>query len=84
MTRIVFADENVKKAFDKLKNSETEAHLYGNLMMAFAEIEKNPSASIHIPQRLIPKEYVKKYQIDNLWKICQVAGGFFTPSREKR
>jgi len=68
MTRIVFADEKVKEAFDKIKNSPDEKRLYGHLMRAFKDIEENPSAFIRIRYKLIPKEYIKKYQIDNLWK----------------
>jgi hypothetical protein len=68
MTKIVFADENLKKAFDKLKDSSAEKRLFDNLMLAFDEIERSPSAFIRIRQSLIPKHYVDKYGIDNLWK----------------
>ena len=67
MTKIVFADEKVKEAFDKLKNS-AEKRLYDNLIRAFDDIEKNPTAFIHIKQKMIPKEYINKYGIDNIWK----------------
>jgi len=68
MTKIVFADERTKEAFYKLKSSKTERRLYDSLMRAFEDIEKAPTAFIHIRQKLIPKEYVTKYGIDNLWK----------------
>jgi len=68
MTKIVFADEKIKKAFENLKASKTESKLYENLKKAFDEIEKNPSGFIHIKRHLIPKEYMKKYGINNLWK----------------
>jgi len=68
MTKIVFADEKVKSAFDKLKNSSAEKRLYDNLLRAFDDIEKTPTAFIHIKQRLIPIDYARKYGIDNLWK----------------
>src|SRR3989338_9429102 len=29
----------------------------------------NPQAGIHIPKKLIPKIYIDKYDVDNLWKI---------------
>jgi len=29
----------------------------------------NPQAGIHIPKNLIPKIYIDKYDVDNLWKI---------------
>ena len=68
MTKIVFADEKVKEAFDKLKNSPDEKRLYDNITRAFKDIEESPSGFIHIRHNLIPKEYIKKYKIDNLWK----------------
>ena len=68
MTKIVFADEKVKEAFDRLKESAGEKRLYDNLLRAFKDIAESPSAFIHIQQKLIPKEYREKYGIDNLWK----------------
>ena len=68
MTKIVFADEKVKDAFDRLKNSPDEKRLYDNLMRAFKDIEDSPSGFIQIKQKLIPKIYVQKHGIDNLWK----------------
>lgn len=66
---IVFADEKLKQAFDKLKESKTEdRQLYELLKRAFEDIEDNPSGFIHVPNNLIPKEYRQKYGIDNLWK----------------
>jgi hypothetical protein len=32
-------------------------------------LRKNPQAGIHIPKKLIPKNYVRKYDINNLWKM---------------
>ncbi len=29
----------------------------------------NPQAGIHISKKLIPKVYIDKYDVDNLWKI---------------
>jgi len=68
MAKIVFADERVKEAFDKLKDSPSEKRLYEMLVRAFNDIEKFPNSFIHIKQKLIPKEYITKYGIDNLWK----------------
>ena len=66
---IVFADEKLKQSFDKLKDSKTEdKQLYELLKRAFEDIEKNPSAFIHVPRNLIPKDYKQRYSIDNLWK----------------
>ena len=68
--RIVFADEKIKKAFEKLKGSKTEdSRLHDFLIRAFEDIEKDAFCGIQIPKKLIPKEYFKKYgRLDNLWK----------------
>lgn len=68
-SEVHFVDENLKKAFEKLKTSTSEdLQLYEWLARAFEDIEKNAFCGIQIPKRLIPKEYVKKYGIKNLWK----------------
>ncbi len=68
-SRVVFADEKVKQAFEKLLEGKTEDRkLYGFIVRAFEDLEKNAFCGIRIPKKLIPKEYKKKYGIDNLWK----------------
>ncbi len=69
-SKVVFADERVKKAFEKLKNSKTEdKKLREWLERAFGDLEENPFCGIQIPKRLIPKEYHKRFgKLDNLWK----------------
>jgi len=69
-SRIVFGDEKVKKAFDKLKISKTEdKKLYRWLVRAFEDLEQNAFCGVQIPKRLIPKEYLQRFgKLDNLWK----------------
>lgn len=61
-----FADEKCRAAFNKLKKSEAE--FFSHLNTAIDELEKNAFCGIQIPKRLIPKSYLQKYGIDNLWK----------------
>lgn len=68
-SELYFADENVKKEFKALKNSTTEDEmLYRWLLRAFQDIQKNVFCGIQTPKKLIPKGYVQKYGIKNLWK----------------
>ena len=68
-SKIKFADEKVKKAFEELEHSTTEdQQLYKFLVQAFKNLEENAFSGIQEPKRLIPKQYLKKYDIDNLWK----------------
>lgn len=67
--RIVFADNKVKESFESLKDSRAEnKKLHSWLNRAFADISKNAFCGIQVPKKLIPKKYLKKYGIDNLWK----------------
>ena len=38
------------------------------ILRAFEDIENNAFCGIQIPKKLIPKEYIKKYNVRNLWK----------------
>ena len=67
--KVVFADKKLKNAFNKLKDSKTDdKNLYKWLNRAFDDIAENAFCGIKIPKRLIPKKYIDKYGIDNLWK----------------
>lgn len=73
---IRFADEKSKAAFEEIKQSSSPNHfLYEHILRAFEEIEKDAFSGIHIPKRLIPKEYVTKYNTLNLWK-CNLPKGW--------
>lgn len=64
-----FIDENLKKAYYELEHGdEQERELFKLIDQAITNIEENAFCGIQIPKRLIPKEYVQKYSITNLWK----------------
>ena len=68
-SEIKFADEKIQKNFKELKNSKTEdKKLYKWICRAFEDLEENGFSGIRIQKRLIPKVYIEKYGIDNLWK----------------
>jgi len=68
-SKIQFVDEKTKKAFLELENTKgDERQLYEFLGRAFKDIEENCFCGIQIPKKQIPKEYVKKYGVKNLWK----------------
>lgn len=65
-SKVVFADEKLKNAFDKLKDSKTEDKILKKwLERAFSDLEENAFCGIQIPKKLFPKEYKN---LDNLWK----------------
>ena len=69
-SRIVFGDDKLKAAFEKLRHTKTEDRkLYEWLIRALRDIEENTFCGIQIPKRLIPKEYQRRFgNLDNLWK----------------
>ncbi|KYK27149.1 hypothetical protein AYK26_00450 [Euryarchaeota archaeon SM23-78] len=64
-----FADDKVKKEFYKLENgNDSDKELFKFINQAMDNLEDNTFCGIQIPKKLIPKEYIKKYKIKNLWK----------------
>ena len=59
----------------ELKNSKTEDEkLYKWILRAFADLKENAFCGVRIRKKLIPKVYVEKYGIDNLWKYDLPSG----------
>lgn len=63
---LIYADEKIKKDLEKLKEKDND--FYRHIENAFENIKDDPACGIKIPQRLIPKDWIKKYQINNLYK----------------
>jgi len=61
---VQFADEKIQKSFEELD----EKPLKDQLEKALSDIEENPFCGIQIPKRLIPQEYISKYNSKNIWK----------------
>jgi len=59
----------IKESFYKLeKGNVLDKELFKFINQALNNIEQNAFCGIQIPKRLIPKEYIKKYGLTNLWK----------------
>lgn len=68
-SKIKYAEERVKSSFEELKNSKTEdKKLYDWINRAMDDLENDAFCGIQIKKKLIPKIYIEKYGIDNLWK----------------
>ncbi len=66
---VAFADENLKEAYFKLQEGKFEdKQMFDFINKAIDDLKQNPMSGIRIPNTLIPKEYVQKYGINNLWK----------------
>lgn len=68
-TSVGFADEKIKAAFLALKRGKgAEPHLFEFLGRAFDDLKQDPFCGIKLSKKLWPKDYIRKYEIDNLWK----------------
>ncbi len=61
---VQFADEKVKETFDKLDNPDLKKFIE----RALCDIQADPFCGIQIPKKLIPQEYINKFNIHNVWK----------------
>lgn len=64
-TKIIFADEKIKRAWESV--SKTDKDLAKQLFKAKEDIKENAFYGRAVLKKLIPKTYIKKYGIDNLW-----------------
>jgi len=65
-SKLKFANKSIKTAFEKLKKEDPK--FYKFILRAFLDIEENAFCGIQIPKRLIPKEYLRRYGVKNVWK----------------
>ena len=63
---VAFADKNIKKAFETLKKKDPKLHKF--ISRAIEDLKENPFCGTPISKKLIPKTYVKKYAVSNIWK----------------
>lgn len=64
-SKVVFISDDLEKSFYSLKENDP---IRKAIVRAIKDLQKNAFSGIHIPKRLIPKEYIKRYEINNLWK----------------
>jgi hypothetical protein len=68
-SHIRFADEKLKESFYKLENGDNSGkELFSSINKAMDFLEDNSFCGVQVPKRLIPREYVTKYKVKNLWK----------------
>ena len=62
--KVVFGDHRTEKTFNSLREDDT---LKKSILKAIDNIKENVFCGENIPKKQIPKEYVQKYGVDNLW-----------------
>ena len=64
-SKVVFIEDKLETTFYSLKNDEP---IKKSLIRAIKDLKANAFSGIQIPKRLIPKFYIRKYGLKNLWK----------------
>lgn len=62
------SDVLVKLALESAKRKQ-ERVLYSAIQQKSDLLETNPHAGIQIAKKKIPREYIRQYDVDNLWKV---------------
>ena len=70
-SKVVFISYELEVNFNSLAEDD---FLKKSIIKAVKDLKQNAFAGIHIPKRLIPKEYIRKYNINNLWKYDMPKG----------
>ena len=64
-SKVVFIEDKLETTFYSLKNDDP---IKKSLIRAIKDLKANAFSGIQIPKRLIPKSYIRKYGLNNLWK----------------
>jgi Txe/YoeB family toxin of Txe-Axe toxin-antitoxin module len=63
--KINFIDSELKKTFEELE--KFDPRLFKEVDKAIRDICQNSFCGRNVKKRLIPKELIQKYDVDNLW-----------------
>jgi Txe/YoeB family toxin of Txe-Axe toxin-antitoxin module len=64
-SKVVFISDDLETSFMSLPEDD---FLKKSIKQAIQNLRENAFYGIHVPKRLIPKEYIQKWGIKNLWK----------------
>ena len=70
-SKVVFIEDKLETTFYSLKDDDP---IKKSLVRAIKDLKQNAFSGIQIPKRLIPKSYIKKYGLNNLWKYYLLQG----------
>lgn len=64
-SQVVFISEELEKEYEELPEGD---QIKKSIKRAIEDLKQNAFWGIQIPKRLIPEEYIKRYNAKNLWK----------------
>ena len=62
---VVFIDDKLDEIFNSLRDDDP---IKKGIIRAIQDLRENALSGIQIPKKLIPRKYILKYNINNLWK----------------
>ena len=66
---VTFIDKKLEKEFEELNEGKFEdKKLYDFINRAIKDLKLNPNCGTKIQKDRWPKEYIKNYEVTNLWK----------------
>jgi len=64
-SKVKFISEKLQENFNSLSENDP---IKKSIKRAIKDLQDNAFFGIQLPKRLIPKEYILKYDVKNLWK----------------
>lgn len=64
-SKVVFIEDKLEASFNSLKRDDP---IKKSMIRAINDLKQNAFSGVQVPKRLIPKLYVQKYGLNNLWK----------------
>ncbi len=64
-SKVIFVNNELKEVFKNLESEDKR--LFKEIENALKSIKNNAFFGRNVKKKLIPKELIKKYKIDNLW-----------------
>jgi Txe/YoeB family toxin of Txe-Axe toxin-antitoxin module len=71
-SNVKFIDDEAEKSYNLLDEDD---FLKKAIKRTADKLKENAFSGIQVPKKLIPKEYIRKYKINNLWK-CDLPKGW--------
>jgi len=64
-SKVKFISEKLQESFNSLSEEDP---IKKSIKRAIKDLQNNAFFGIQIPKRLIPKDYILRYNVKNLWK----------------
>jgi Txe/YoeB family toxin of Txe-Axe toxin-antitoxin module len=64
-SKVVFVSKELEDEFESLPENDP---IKKSILRAIEDLKQNAFWGIQVPKRLIPQEYIQKYNAKNLWK----------------